>query len=82
MSEPTIQEADGTDKSKETEDEGKGQWGGGRKDEDSAWMCLHSVEAVGDAVELGKGILDEDLLDNPPDGCTVGNVVVHASRHS
>jgi len=45
-------------------------------------MCLCSVEAVGDAVELGEGILDEDLLDNPPDGCTIGDVVVHASRHS
>ena len=56
--------------------------GGGGKDKDGAWMCLHSVEAVGDAIELGKGILDEDLLDNPPDGCTVGDVVVHALRHS
>ena len=56
--------------------------GGGGKDKDGAWMCLHSVEAVGDAIELGKGILDEDLLDNPPDGRTVGDVVVHASRHS
>lgn len=56
--------------------------GGGGKDEDGAWMCLRSVEVVGDAVELGEGILDEDLLDNPPDGCTVGDMVVHASRHS
>lgn len=45
-------------------------------------MCLRSVEAVGDAVELGEGILDEDLLDDPPDGRAVGDVVVHASRHS
>lgn len=81
-SEPTIQEADGKDKSKETEDEEKGQWGGWRKDEDGAWMCLRLVEAVGDAVELGEGILDGNLLDNPPDGRTVGDVVVHASRHS
>ena len=52
------------------------------KDEDGAWMCLRSVGVVADAVELGEGILDEDLLDNPPDGRTVGDVVVHASRHS
>jgi len=52
------------------------------KDENSAWMCLRSVEAVGDAVELGEGILAEDLLDNPPDGRPVGDVVVHALRHS
>ena len=45
-------------------------------------MCLRSVEAVGDVVELGEGILDQDLLDNPPDRRTVGNVVVRASRHS
>ena len=45
-------------------------------------MCLRSVEVVGDAEELGKGVLDEDLLDNPPDGRSVGDVVVHASRHS
>ena len=45
-------------------------------------MCLRSVEGVGHAVELGVGILDEDLLDNPPDGRTVGNMVVQASRHS
>ena len=45
-------------------------------------MCLRSVEVVGDAAELGKGILDEDLLDDPPDGRSVGNVVVRASRHS
>lgn len=25
-------------------------------------MCLRSVEDVGDAVELGRGILAEDLL--------------------
>ena len=49
-------------------------WGGG--------MCLRSVEGVGHAVEIGVGILDEDLLDNPPDGRTVGNMVVQASRHS
>jgi hypothetical protein len=46
------------------------------------WVCLHSVKAVSDAVELGKGILDEDLLDNPPDGRGVGDMVVHALRHS
>ena len=45
-------------------------------------MCLRSVEVVGDAAELGKGILDKNLLDNPPDGRSVGDVVVHASRHS
>ena len=45
-------------------------------------MCLRSVEGVGHAVEIGVGILDEDLLDNPPDGRTVGNMVVQASRHS
>jgi hypothetical protein len=28
------------------------------------------------------GILDEDLLDDPPEGRTIGNVVIHASRHS
>ena len=45
-------------------------------------MCLRSVEGVGHTVELGVGILDEDLLDNPPNGCTVSNMVVQASRHS
>ena len=45
-------------------------------------MCMRSVEGVGDAVELGVGILDEDLLDDPPEGRTIGNVVMHASRHS
>ena len=45
-------------------------------------MCLRLVEGVGHAVEIGVGILDEDLLDNPPDGRTVGNMVVQASRHS
>jgi hypothetical protein len=44
--------------------------------------CLRSVEGVGDAVELGVGILDEDLLDDPPEGRTVGDVIIHASRHS
>jgi hypothetical protein len=56
--------------------------GGGGKDEDGAWMCLRSLDGVVDAIELGEGILDEDLLDNPPDGRTVCDVVVHASRHS
>ena len=41
-----------------------------------------TVEDVGHAVELGEGILDEDLLDNPPDGRTVCDVVMHAPRHS
>ena len=54
----------------------------GGKDEDGAWMCLCLVKAVGDVVELGEGILDEDLLGNPPDRRTIGDVVVHASRHS
>lgn len=54
----------------------------GGEDEDDAWMCLRSIEAVGDAVELGEGILDEDLLDDPPDGRTVGDVVMYTSRHS
>jgi len=45
-------------------------------------MCLRSVEGVGDAVELGGRILVEDLLDDPPEGRTVGDVIVHASRHS
>jgi len=80
-SEPTIQEADGKDKLKDAEDEENGQWGRG-KDEDGTWMCLRSVGGVGHAVELGVGILDEDLLDNPPDGRTVGNMVVQASRHA
>ena len=44
-------------------------------------MCLRSVEGVGDPVEPGGGILVEDLLDDPPDGRTVGDVVMHASRH-
>jgi hypothetical protein len=30
--------------------------------EDGAWMCLRAVEAVGDAIELCEGIIDEDLL--------------------
>ena len=46
------------------------------------WIFWRSVKVAGDAVELGKGILDEDLLGNPPDGRSVGDVVVHASRHS
>ena len=45
-------------------------------------MCLRSVEGVGDAAELGEGILDEDLLDDPPEGRTIGDVIIHASRHS
>ena len=47
-------------------------------------MSLYSVKVVGHAVELGIGILDEDLLDYPPDGGTEGDVVVRvrASRHS
>jgi len=45
-------------------------------------MSLHSVEGVGDAIELGGGIFAEDLLDDPPEGCTVGDVIMHASRHS
>lgn len=45
-------------------------------------MYLRSVEGVSDAVELGEGILDEDLLENPPDERTIGDVVVHASRHA
>ena len=50
---------------------------------DGAWMCLRSVEAVGHAVELGEGILAKDLLDNPPDGRPVGDVVtMHALWHS
>lgn len=40
------------------------------------------IHPLGNAVELGEGILDEDLLDNPPDGRTVGDVGVPASRHS
>ena len=45
-------------------------------------MCLRSVEGVGDAVELGGGILAEDLLDDPPEGGTVGDVIMHTARHS
>jgi len=45
-------------------------------------MCLRSVGGVGDAVQLGGGILDEELLDDPPEGRTVGDVIIHASRHS
>lgn len=45
-------------------------------------MCLRSVEGVGDAVELGKGILVEDLLHYPPEGRTVCDVIIHATRHS
>jgi hypothetical protein len=45
-------------------------------------MCLRSVEGVGDAVELGRGILVEDLLHDPPEGRTVGDVIIHTSRHS
>ena len=56
--------------------------GGGGNVGDEAWMCMRSVEGVGDAVKLGMGILDEDLLDDPPEGRTVGDVVMHSSRHS
>ena len=45
-------------------------------------MCLRSVEGVGDAVELGGGILAEDLLDDPPEGRAIRNMIVHASRHA
>ena len=44
-------------------------------------MCLRSVEGVGDAVELGRGILAEDMPDDPPEGRTVGDMIIHASRH-
>lgn len=46
-------------------------------------MCLSSVlEGVSDAVELGGGVLEADLFDNPPHGRTVRHMVMHASRHS
>lgn len=38
---------------------------------------MRSVEGVGHAVEVGVGILDADLLDNPPDGHTVGDMTVY-----
>ena len=47
-----------------------------------ARVCLRSVEGVGDAEELSGGILAEDLLDDPPDGRAVGDMVMHASRHA
>ena len=57
--------------------------GGGRgNDEDGAWVCLHSVEGVGDAVELGQGVPDEDLLNDPPEGRAVGDMIIHASMHA
>ena len=56
--------------------------GGGGNVEDEAWMCLRSVEGVGDAVELSIGILAKGLLNDPPEGRTIGDVVMHASRHS
>ena len=43
---------------------------------------LGSVEGVLDAVELGKGIPLEEQLDNPPEGRSVSDVVVHSSRHA
>lgn len=52
----------------------------GGDDEDGARRCLRSVD--GDATELGGGILLEDLLDDPPDGRSVCDMVVHASRHA
>ena len=46
-------------------------------------MCLSSVlEGVSDAVELGGGVLEADLFDDPPHGRTIRHVVMHASRHS
>lgn len=44
--------------------------------------CARSVEGAGDAIELGGGILDEDLLDDPPHGSPVSNVVVEATGHA
>lgn len=38
---------------------------------------MRSVEGVCHAVEVGVGILDADLLDNPPDGHTVGDMTVY-----
>ena len=44
--------------------------------------CLGSVEGVLHAVELGRGIPLEEQLDNPPEGRSVSDVVVHSSRHA
>ena len=56
--------------------------GGGGKDNDGTWMYLYLVKGVGHAIELCIGVLDKDLLNNPPDGRSIGNMVVQASRHS
>ena len=45
------------------------------------WMCLCSVEGLGDAVIVGRGILVADLLDDPPNGRTVGDMVIYALGH-
>lgn len=44
--------------------------------------CSRSLEGVLHAVELGRGISLEELLENPPKGRSVRDVVVHSSRHS
>ena len=42
--------------------------------------CAPSVE--GHAIDIGGGILAEDLLDDPPDGGSEGDVVMGATDHS
>lgn len=40
------------------------------------------LEGVSDAVELGRGVLETDLFDDPPHGRAVRHVVMLASRHA
>ena len=46
------------------------------------WTCLGSIDGVGHAIEIGEGVLLEDLLDDPPNRGSIRHMVMETTRHA